>query len=74
MFTKINNLEKRPAEIAPPGPKRFLDKLGMTKGPRPSKDGEIVPGRHTSPAYSPVFIDAVKAATGERYVKPEVTR
>ena len=41
---------------------------------RPSKDGEIIPGRHTSPAYSPVFIDAVKAATGDRYVKPEVTR
>ena len=39
---------------------------------RPSKDGEIVRGRHTSPAYSPVFIDAVKALTGQRYVKPEV--
>jgi hypothetical protein len=37
---------------------------------RPSKDGEIVRGRHTSPAYSPVFIDAVKAQTGSRYVKP----
>lgn len=37
---------------------------------RPSQDGEIVPGRHTSPAYSPVFIDAVKAATGDRYVRP----
>jgi dipeptidase len=39
---------------------------------RPSKDGEIVRGRHTSPAYSPVFIDAVKALTGQRYVKPEI--
>jgi dipeptidase len=37
---------------------------------RPSKDGEIVPGRHTSPAYAPAFIDAVKAQTGDRYVKP----
>jgi hypothetical protein len=34
---------------------------------RPSKDGEIVPGRHTSPAYSPAFIDGVKALTGDRY-------
>ena len=41
---------------------------------RPSKDGEIVPGRHTSPAYSPVFIDAEKALTGTRYVQPEVKR
>ena len=37
---------------------------------RPSKDGEITFGRHTSPAYSPVFIDAVKEKTGSRYVKP----
>ncbi len=37
---------------------------------RPSKDGGIVPGRHTSPAYAPAFIDAVKAQTGSRYVKP----
>ena len=37
---------------------------------RPSKDGEIVPGRHTSPAYAPAFIDAVKAQTGDRYVRP----
>ena len=37
---------------------------------RPSKDGELVPGRHSSPAYSPVFIDAVKAETGTRYVRP----
>ena len=39
---------------------------------RPSKDGEIIPGRHTSPAYSPAFIDAVKAQTGSRYVKPDI--
>ena len=37
---------------------------------RPSKDGEVVPGRHSSPAYAPAFIDAVKAETGSRYVKP----
>ena len=29
-----------------------------------------VPGRRTSPAYAPVFIDAVKAQTGDRYVRP----
>ena len=39
---------------------------------RPSKDGEIVPGRHTSPAYAPAFIDAVKAQTGERYITPQM--
>ena len=37
----------------------------------PSKDGELIPGRHTSPAYAPSFIEAVKAETGNRYVKPE---
>ncbi len=37
----------------------------------PSKDGSLVPGRHTSPAYAPAFVDAVKAQTGDRYVKPE---
>ena len=37
---------------------------------QPSENGEIVPGRRTSPAYAPVFIDAVKAQTGERYVRP----
>ena len=37
---------------------------------RPSENGGIVRGRHTSPAYSPAFIDAVKAQTGDRYVKP----
>ena len=38
---------------------------------RPSKDGEVLPGRHTSPAYAPAFIDAMKAQTGKRYVRPE---
>ena len=37
---------------------------------RPSKDGEIVPGRHTSPAYAPAFIEAIKDQTGNRYVRP----
>ena len=39
---------------------------------RPSKDGEIVPGRHSSPAYAPAYIDAVKAQTGERYITPQM--
>ena len=38
----------------------------------PSKDGELAPGRHTSPKYAPAFIDAVKAETGDRYVRKEV--
>ena len=37
---------------------------------QPSENGVVVAGRRTSPAYSPVFIDAVKAETGDRYVKP----
>ena len=37
---------------------------------RPSDAGQIGPGRHTSPAYAPAFIDAVKEVTGDRYVKP----
>ncbi len=36
----------------------------------PSENGELVQGRRTSPAYAPAFIDAVKAETGTRYVKP----
>ncbi|MCQ2146556.1 MAG: C69 family dipeptidase [Bacteroidales bacterium] len=36
---------------------------------QPSENGAVVRGRRSSPAYSPVFIDAVKAQTGERYVK-----
>ena len=40
----------------------------------PSKDGELAPGRHTSPKYVPAFIDAVKAETGDRYVRKEVSR
>ena len=36
----------------------------------PSQNGAIVPGRRTSPAYAPAFIEAVKAQTGDRYVRP----
>lgn len=35
----------------------------------PSKDGELIHGRHTSPAYAPAFVDAVKEITGVRYVR-----
>jgi len=45
---------------------------------RASQNGEILVGRPgpgfqrpAVPAYSPVFVDAVKAATGDRYVKPQ---
>jgi dipeptidase len=38
---------------------------------QPSENGEIVRGRRTAPAYAPAFIDAVKAQTGQRYVKPK---
>ena len=37
---------------------------------QPSENGVVVAGRRTSPAYAPVFIDAVKAETGNRYVHP----
>ena len=37
----------------------------------PSKNGELVQGRRTSPAYSPAFIEAVKKHTGDRYVQPK---
>ena len=37
---------------------------------QPSENGVVVPGKRTSPAYAPAFVDAVKAQTGNRYVKP----
>ncbi|MBR1887437.1 MAG: C69 family dipeptidase [Bacteroidales bacterium] len=37
----------------------------------PSAGGELLPGRHSSPAYSPAFISAIQAETGNRYVRPE---
>ena len=37
---------------------------------QPSEKGVVVAGRRSSPAYAPAFIDAVKAQTGDRYVRP----
>ena len=37
---------------------------------QPSENGVVVAGRRTSPAYAPAFVDAVKAQTGDRYVRP----
>ena len=37
----------------------------------PSENGAFIRGRHNSPAYAPAFIDAVKATTGDRYVRPQ---
>ena len=39
---------------------------------QPSENGVVVPGKRSLPEYSPVFVDAVKNLTGQRYVKPEV--
>ena len=36
---------------------------------QPSVNGVVVPGRRTSPQYAPAFIEAVKAVTGDRYVR-----
>ena len=49
---------------------RFLIVKHNDQTMQPSKDGEIVRGRATPPAYAPAFIDAVKIQTGDRYVKP----
>lgn len=38
---------------------------------RPSSEGSIAPGRHSSPTYAPAFVDAVKAVTGDRYIRKE---
>ncbi|MCR4824749.1 MAG: C69 family dipeptidase [Bacteroidales bacterium] len=38
---------------------------------QPSENGVVVAGRRSSPAYAPAFIDAVKAQTGDRYIKRE---
>ena len=37
---------------------------------QPSENGVVVMGRRSSPPYAPAFVDAVKAQTGSRYVKP----
>ena len=36
-----------------------------------SENGVIVPGKRTSPQYSPVFVEAVKELTGDRYLRHE---
>jgi dipeptidase len=36
---------------------------------QPSENGVVIPGRRTSPAYAPAFIEAVKDITGDRYVR-----
>ena len=38
---------------------------------QPSENGAFTGGRRILPEYSPVFVDAVKDLTGDRYVKPE---
>ncbi len=47
-----------------------LAKLLIVKYNDQSINRRIVGRDVTAPAYSPVFIDAVKESTGERYVKP----
>ena len=37
----------------------------------PSENGVVVRGRSTPPQYAPAFIEAVKAQTGNRYVRPQ---
>ncbi len=49
---------------------RFLIVKHNDQTMQPSENGVIVRGRRSSPAYAPAFIDAVKAQTGDRYVKP----
>ncbi len=39
---------------------------------QPSENSELVPGRHSSPAYAPAFIDAVKEETDDRYVRKQL--
>ena len=46
---------------------------GVVTSGRPGPGGPA-PRRLTPPAYSPVFVDAVKAETGERYLKREVKK
>ena len=41
---------------------------------RPSENGVVVPGRSSSPAYAPAFIEAEQAVTGERYIRKKETR
>ena len=49
---------------------RFLIVKHNDQTMQPSENGAFVRGRATPPAYAPACIDAVKAQTGDRYVKP----
>ena len=49
---------------------RFLIVKHNDQTMMPSENGVFVRRRSTPPAYAPAFIDAVKAETGDRYVKP----
>ena len=75
---RVNYLTRKTEEYTDRMMKRWdkLAKLLIVKHNdqimRPSENGVVGPGRHTSPAYAPAFIDAVKAQTGDRYVKPAV--
>ena len=51
---------------------RFLIVKHNDQSMMPSENGVFVRGRATPPAYAPAFVDAVKAQTGDRYVKPAV--
>lgn len=35
---------------------------------RPAKDGEVVPGRYTTPGYDKAFYEAIGKGTGDRYI------
>ena len=59
LIVKYNDQSIRPSEN------------GVISTVRPGPGGPS-PRRLTPPAYSPVFVDAVKAETGDRYVKREV--
>jgi dipeptidase len=61
LIVKYNDQSIRPSEN------------GVISAGRPGPGGPA-PRRLTPPAYSPVFVDAVKAETGERYLKREVKK
>ena len=73
---RVNYLTRKTEEYTDQMMKRWdkLAKLLIVKHNdqimQPSENGVLVPGRRTSPAYAPAFIDAVHAQTGDRYVKP----
>ena len=61
LIVKYNDQSIRPSEN------------GVISAGRPGPGGPA-PRRLTPPAYSPVFVDAIKAETGERYLKREVKK